>query len=76
MMHERWKCIGCGACTAVAPEHWEMADDGYADLVDSRHSQTEDGILEEKTLTPDQVDENQNAADSCPADCIHIKEKI
>ena len=26
-------CIGCGACTAVAPDVFEMGDDGLATVV-------------------------------------------
>ena len=25
-------CIGCGACTAIAPEYFEFNDDGYPSL--------------------------------------------
>ena len=24
------KCIGCGSCTSVCPNNWEMKDDGKA----------------------------------------------
>ena len=26
--HNRPDCIGCAACAAVAPNHWEMNEDG------------------------------------------------
>jgi len=26
------ECIGCGACAAICPEHWEMSDDGKSKL--------------------------------------------
>jgi ferredoxin len=54
---EREKCIGCGACTAVCPDNWEMADDGK-----SKPKQTE---LEE-------VGCNEQAAQSCPVQCIKV----
>ena len=32
VIHEREKCIGCGACAAVCPDFWEMSDDGKSVL--------------------------------------------
>lgn len=32
IIHDRKICIGCGACAAVCPDFWEMADDGKSDL--------------------------------------------
>ena len=32
IIHEREKCIGCGACAAVCPEFWEMKGDGKSHL--------------------------------------------
>ncbi len=58
IIHEREKCIGCGACTAAC-DNWEMADDGK-----SKPKKTE---LEE-------VGCNQAAADTCPVQCIKIEE--
>lgn len=50
-------CMGCGSCSAVCPENWEMKDDGK-----STPKKTE---LEE-------LGSNQDAADSCPGQCIKI----
>ena len=27
------KCIGCGACTAIAPDNFEFDDDGLAKVI-------------------------------------------
>lgn len=27
------QCIGCGACAAIAPEIFEMTDEGYARVI-------------------------------------------
>ncbi len=27
------QCIGCGACSAIAPEIFEMTDEGYATVI-------------------------------------------
>jgi ferredoxin len=55
---DRNACIGCGACAAVCPDNWKMASDGKSKPV--------------KTQI-DNIGCNQQAADSCPVQCIHIK---
>ena len=59
IVHERDKCIGCGACVNIC-DNWEMADDGK-----SKPKQTE----------IDELGCNKEAADACPAACIKIKEE-
>ena len=54
------ECIGCGACTAVCPENWEMADNDKAVA---------------KNLELKEVGCNQEAADACPMECIEIVEE-
>lgn len=54
------KCIGCGTCVALCPENWEMQDDGKA---------------RPKKTTVEEIGCNQQAADSCPVACIHIKKE-
>jgi len=56
---DREKCIGCGACAAICPDNWEMADDNKA-----KPKKTE---LEE-------VGCNKDAADACPVNCIKVEE--
>jgi len=69
VIQEREKCIGCGSCVAVCPKYWEMADDGKVKLlgakVDPKNGNHELEIKETEC--------NQDAADSCPVQCIHIK---
>ena len=55
---ERDKCIGCGACTAVCPDNWEMKGD-------KAHP---------KKTEVSEVGCNKEAADACPVQCIHIEE--
>ncbi len=68
IIHEKEKCIGCGSCVAVCPKYWKMADDGKSDLlgakVDSKNGNQE--------LEIEKAECNQDAADSCPVQCIHI----
>ena len=51
-------CIGCAACAAVCPENWEMDGDKAKCLNND----------------PPEVGGNKDAADSCPSDCIKVKE--
>ena len=72
--HDRPNCIGCGACAAVAPEHWEMtAPDGKSDLIDSK-SVTEGDVIvrENKDIEESDYSLNKEAADVCPVNVIHI----
>lgn len=58
--HDRDKCIGCGACAAVCPDNWEMKDDMKASP---------------KKTELDDIGCNQQAAESCPVQIIHIKKE-
>lgn len=49
-------CIGCGLCTQLASETFEMNDDGKAEAVHQPES--------------DEVDDAITAMDSCPVDAI------
>jgi len=59
IIHDREACIGCGACAAVCPVNWKMADDGKSDPI--------------KTEVKE-IGCNKEAADACPVQCIKIKE--
>ncbi len=52
-------CIGCGACVAICPDNWEMKD----------------GKAVPKETEPDDAGCNQQAADSCPVNCIKVETK-
>lgn len=54
-------CIGCGLCPSIAPEVYEMRDDGKA------HELAE--VVPEGSHA-----EAQEAADSCPVSAISIDE--
>ena len=72
MEHNRPDCIGCGACTAVAPEFWEMNDDGKSDIKGG--SGREDG-WQELDIEEKDFEANKAAAESCPVNVIHLKKK-
>ena len=67
IIHEREKCIGCGACVATCPNFWEMADDGKSKLLGSQIK----GVNYE--LEVGKLECNQEAADVCPVQCIRIE---
>ena len=71
IIHERWKCIGCGSCVAVDPDRWELADDNFADLKESKHSAVPEGTLEEREVK--EIEKSQEAEEICPVNCIHVK---
>lgn len=70
IIHEREKCIGCGACVAICPKFWEMKDDNKSHLIGS--SLSPEGN-EELTINENEISCNQEAADSCPVSIIHIE---
>ena len=69
IIFEHDKCIDCGTCSAICPKHWKMGEDGKARLLDSKLN-SETGNYEKEIKD---ADCNQEAADSCPVRCIHIK---
>lgn len=69
IIFEKNKCIGCGACTIVCPNYWEIGDNNTAVL--------KEGIVVGENIEREveKIECNQSAADGCPVQCINIKEK-
>ncbi|MEM2948483.1 MAG: ferredoxin [Candidatus Anstonellales archaeon] len=67
IIHEREKCIGCGACAAVCSAYWEMANDGKSKL---KGAKNEGGVFK---LNAKEEGCNLTAAQSCPVNCIHVE---
>lgn len=65
---EREKCIGCGSCVALCPEHWEIAEDGKSHLLNSK----KDPKTGNEELEMEKIECNQEAAEICPVQCIKI----
>ncbi len=65
---ERPLCIACENCVNVCPEFWEMAPDGFSHLKSSKKA----GENEEREMNDASC--NFEAAESCPATCIHVYE--
>ncbi|MCK4670689.1 MAG: ferredoxin [Nanoarchaeota archaeon] len=68
--HERWKCIGCGACASICPAHWSMSS-GKAKLKGAKYEKTDNGEFGTKTV--EEAGCCKKAAANCPVKCIHIK---
>lgn len=66
-------CIGCCACTSVAPEFWEMRDEKGEQKAHLIGSETNG--KSEQILHLDKIEDNMDAAEVCPVNCIHIEEK-
>ena len=72
VIHFKKDCISCGACAAINPEFWEMDDQGLAHLKGSK----EVGDHWERDIdTEEDRASNQEAADVCPVNIIHVKKK-
>lgn len=54
-------CIGCGACTAVAPEIFELGEDGKA-------------RVKKEKLNAKELKQAQEGAEVCPVQAIKIEE--
>ena len=72
LQHDRPNCIGCAACEAVAPDFWEMNDDGKSDIKGGKNLDNGWQNLEFKEKN---FQENKEAAESCPVNVIHIVKK-
>ena len=64
------KCIGCGCCVSLCPQYWEITKEGKVNLKGAKINTKN----KEQELEIKQVGCNQEAADSCPVQCIYIKD--
>ena len=71
VVHFKKDCISCGACAAIAPEFWEMDEEGLAQLKGSK----ETGDHWERTIEEKDKALNEDAAASCPVNIIHVKDE-
>lgn len=70
IVHEKEKCIGCGACASICSKYFEMENDGKAGLKNSKIN-PETGNEE---LEVEEVGCANEASSSCPVEVIHIEE--
>ena len=72
LQHDRPNCIGCAACEAVAPDFWEMKEDGKSDIKNATNLDTG---WQEKEIDEKDFAQNKEAADTCPVNVIHLIDK-
>ena len=83
LIHERWKCIACGACAGVTPEFWFMDDDDFKSHIKTpngnkveKNSVGQEDVEERLKLKDEsEVKKNVAAAEACPVQCIHVKKE-
>ena len=54
-------CIGCGACQAIAPDVFEIEDDGLAGCIGEITNENKEDVLD--------------ASESCPTSAIKVEEE-
>ena len=62
-------CIGCGACTAIASNVFQIGDDGLAETINP-----EDTDKKIKEVPEEEKDNVIDAAESCPVGAIEVEE--
>ncbi len=70
--HDRPNCIGCAACASVNPDFWVMDADGKSDIVGGKKLPNGE---EELDIEDKDFKSNKEAADVCPVNVIHIRDK-
>lgn len=55
-------CIGCGACTAVCPQIFEMGDEGFA-------------VAKDEKIKDEEIEDAKEACEGCPTGAIELNEK-
>lgn len=71
IIHQKGKCIDCGACAAVCPQFWKIGEDEKASVIGSNFG-TEKGEKIE-VLEIKEVACNREAINVCPVNCIRIE---
>lgn len=74
VIYDRKNCIGAGSCQVIAPEFWEMAADGKADLKGGK--KISDGKYElEIEVTKKELEKLKESAQACPVFVIEVIEE-
>lgn len=66
--HKKPECIGCKLCADVAPQYFQMDEDGLAQLLHS----TQEGVFQIAHGFEEDIEDLQRAEEGCPVDIIHI----
>ena len=67
--HKAIECIGCAQCVEIAPNYWQLDDEGMAKLLDKTR---EYGQFEFAIGFDDDAQSLKAAEDACPVDIIKI----
>jgi ferredoxin len=68
IIHDKNACIGCGTCAALCAKYWKMANDGKSQLIGAKK------VGNNEELEVAVIECNQDAAEACPVNCIHIED--
>lgn len=71
IIYDRDGCIGAAACSAVAPEDWEIVADGKADLLQGKEEE-EGSDIWVRYIDEEELQRNMDAAEACPVNVIKI----
>ena len=63
-------CIGCGACTVIADNVFQIGDDGLAEVINSINDDIDKVANVEENDTENVID----ASESCPTSAIEVIE--
>lgn len=68
--HKRRECIGCAACTELAPQYWKLDEDGLATLLTEKRQH---GPFVYGDGFSDDTDILKETEQTCPVNIIQIK---
>lgn len=74
IVYKRDDCIGCGTCSFVCPDYWEITDDAKSSLKGARKNGQGDFELEIKNADENTIKCFKESAESCPVQIIKIEE--
>ena len=66
--HKKPECIGCRLCADIAPQYFEMDDEGLAQLIGSKLQ----GVFQVAEGFDEDLDDLEQAEEGCPVDIIYI----
>ena len=66
IVQDRKTCIGCGACIALAPEYWELNNEGKSKF---KLSESPEITLD---LEEDELQTLIESVEACPVNAIHL----
>ena len=65
-------CIGCGACTVIADQVFEIGDDGLAEVKNELRNHEE--LCNAIEINDEEIDKVRDAAERCPVSAIETEE--